>query len=156
MDAIPPQMNESAPPPSGASGGCGCGTSGGGGGNAVAVVGVRLHGQVRVSQFNSGEIDFEVGDPIVVEGEQGIEIGEVAQATTRARKMCGIGCMKKALRRAVQEDLQEFETRMVVEKEAEEDCRQRIRERSPPMKLSRGMESQESQQLTLTLPSGVR
>src|SRR5882672_11800175 len=150
MDAIPPQMNETAPPPSGASGGCGCGTSGGGGdgGNAVAVVGVRLHGQVRVSQFNSGEIDFEVGDPIVVEGEQGIEIGEVAQATTRARKMCGIGCMKKALRRAVHEDLQEFETRMVVEKEAEEYCRQRIRERSLPMKLVRVMQSQESRKLT--------
>jgi cell fate regulator YaaT (PSP1 superfamily) len=106
-------------------------------GNAVAIVGVRLQGRARVAQFNSAGIDFRMGERVVVEGDQGIDIGEVVQPTTHARKMCSIGCMKKALRVAGEEDLKGVEQRGAVQKEAKEYCLERIRERKMPMKLVR-------------------
>ncbi len=106
-------------------------------GNEVAIVGVRLEGRARVSQFNSGSMDFEMGDRIVVEGDQGIDIGEVVQPTTHARKMCSIGCMKKALRQAGEVDLKAVEERKTIQVEASQYCIERIRERKLPMKLVR-------------------
>ena len=106
-------------------------------GNEVAIVGVRLQGRARVAQFNSAGIDFMMGDRVVVEGDQGIDIGEVVQPTTHARKMCSIGCMKKALRVAGDEDLKGVEQRGAVQTEAKEYCLERIRERKMPMKLVR-------------------
>src|SRR5947208_2108358 len=105
------------PPPSG---GGGCDRKGGAAssGQEVAVVGVRLAGQVRIAQYNSGDLSFELGDRIVVEGEGGTEIGEVAQPSTRARKMCAIGCMKMALRVATADDLAFYERRAAQEAEA--------------------------------------
>ncbi len=136
MEPSLPQAPEPAAPPPVAAGGCGCDRAGGGApGNDVAVVGVRLAGQVRVSQYNSGDIDFEMGQTIVVEGDSGIEIGEVAQPTTRARKGCGIGCMKRALRGATPEDLADFEARTALEKEAKDYGRERMRERRLAMRL---------------------
>ncbi|HEU4400951.1 MAG TPA: regulatory iron-sulfur-containing complex subunit RicT [Candidatus Polarisedimenticolia bacterium] len=137
-----PPENEpisNVPPTLPAAGGCGCGPPAGRspGGNEVAVVGVRLHGQVRVIQLNSGESDFEMGQRLVVEGELDAEIAEVVQPTTRARKMCSIGCMKKALRLATAEDLTRFESRVALEDEARDYCRKRIHERGLPMKLVR-------------------
>jgi cell fate regulator YaaT (PSP1 superfamily) len=106
-------------------------------GNEVAIVGVRLQGRARVAQFNSAGIDFMMGDRVVVEGDQGIEVGEVVQPTTHARKMCSIGCMKKALRVAGDEDLTGVEQRAAVQTEAKQYCLERIRERKMPMKLVR-------------------
>jgi cell fate regulator YaaT (PSP1 superfamily) len=114
----------------------------------VAVVGVRVSGQVRVSQFNARGIDYELGDRVVVEGERGIEIGEVAQPTTRARKMCSIGCMKRVLRLASAEDLQAHEERLRLEGEARGFCRDRIRERRMAMRLVRVEQAPETRKLT--------
>jgi len=116
-------------------------------GNAVAIVGIRLQGRARVSQFNSAGIDFLMGDRVVVEGDQGIDIGEVVQPTTHARKMCSIGCMKKALRVAGEDDIKGVEQRDVVQKEAKEYCLERIRERKMPMKLVRVEQIIESRKL---------
>ncbi len=106
-------------------------------GNEVAIVGVRLQGRARVAQFNSAGLDFQMGDRVVVEGDQGIDIGEVVQPTTHARKMCSIGCMKTALRVAGDDDIKAVEQRGAVQKEAKEYCLERIRERRMPMKLVR-------------------
>ena len=116
-------------------------------GNAVAIVGVRMQGRARVTQFNSCGIDFELGDRIVVEGEQGIDIGEVVQATTHARKMCSIGCMKKALRPASEEDLGAVERRSRVQEEASAYCVERIRDRKLSMKLVRAEHVIESRKI---------
>ncbi len=106
-------------------------------GNEVAIVGVRLQGRARVAQFNSAGLDFQMGDRVVVEGDQGIDIAEVVQPTTHARKMCSIGCMKSALRVVGDDDIKAVEQRSAVQKEAKEYCLERIRERRMPMKLVR-------------------
>ncbi len=158
MQPPPTQGSEFQSSPPAATGGCGCGAPGGpgAGGNAVAVVGVRLHGQVRVSQFNAGDLDFEVGDRIVVEGHQGVEIGEVVQSTTRALRSCAIGCMKRALRAASSDDLAAFERHVALESEAKSFCRERIRERALAMRLVRVEQSEENRKLTFYFSSEGR
>ena len=106
-------------------------------GSEVAIVGVRLEGRARVLQFNSAAAEFQMGDRIVVEGDQGIDIGEVVQPTTHARKMCSIGCMKKALRSASAKDLEAVDQRSKFQAAAGRYCQERIRERKLPMKLVR-------------------
>jgi len=114
----------------------------------VAVVGVRLRGQVRLSQFNSGDLDLELGDRVVVEGDRGPDLGEVVQATTRARRTCSISCMRSALRVASPEDLKKFDEMHTLEESAFSWCRERIRERSLPMRLARVEQWPESGKLT--------
>jgi len=103
----------------------------------VAVVGIRLRGQARMTQFNSAGVHLEMGQLAVVEGEQGPDLGEVVQPTAQARRACAIGCMKRALRVAGESDLRAFERRALMEDESGVYCRERIRERSLPMKLVR-------------------
>ncbi len=136
-------------------GGCGCGAPGTAG-NGVAVVGVRLQDRVRVSQFNSGDLDFEMGERIVVESEQGTEVGEVVQPTTRARRSCSIGCMKRALRIATPEDTAAFERRTLLEGEAKTLCRERIAARQLPMRLVRVEQTEETRKLTFFFSSEGR
>ncbi len=148
MDTASPQDSRTETPQP-ASSGCGRDApSGRPPGGEVAVVGVRLQGEARISQFNSGDADYEIGQTVVVEGDQGIQIGRVGQPTARARKMCSIGCMKKVLREATAEDITAHDDRVAAEKEAEEYCRDRIRERSLPMKLVQVTQANESRKLT--------
>ena len=156
----PPVENESGtssgaqPPPAG---GCDRPPPKGppGGGHDVAVVGVRVHDQVRVTQYNSGERDFEMGQMIVLEGDR-LEIGEVAQPTTRARKMCAIGCMKRALRVATEDDLKEFTKRARLEDEAHAYCQDLIRRRRMPMKLVQAQCVDESRKITFSFTADGR
>jgi cell fate regulator YaaT (PSP1 superfamily) len=159
MESLPPEtpaLETSAPPPS--TGGCGCSAPEGkkSNGNAVAVVGVRLRGQTRVSQFNSNERDFEMGDRVLVEGEHGPEIGEVAQPTTRALRSCSIGCMRRVLRTAAPEDLEAFDRRAAQEDEAAVDCRERITARKLSMRLVRVEQNPDTKKLTFFFSSDGR
>jgi len=159
MEPHPPDSPETAaptPPPS--TGGCGCSAPGGKkpNGNAVAVVGVRLRGQTRVSQFNAEDQDFEMGDQVLVEGEHGPEIGEVAQPTTRALRSCSIGCMKRVLRTAGADDLEAFAVRAAQEEEAGADCRERIAARKLAMRLVKVEQNPESKKLTFFFSSDGR
>ena len=138
IDGSPP-----APPPAA---GCGCGDGPRPGGE-VAVVGVRLSGQARVSQFNSRELDLDMGQRVVVESDRGLEVGEVAQATTRARRGCAIGCMKAVLRVATDADLRGFEEMRATESAAYDWCRERIRERGLAMRLVRVEQGSETRKL---------
>ncbi len=150
----PGSSSGTQPPPAG---GCDRPPSKGppGGGHDVAVVGVRVHDQVRVTQYNSGERDFEMGQMIVLEGDR-LEIGEVAQPTTRARKMCAIGCMKRALRVATEDDLKEFTKRARLEDEAHAYCQDLIRRRRMPMKLVQAQCVDESRKITFSFTADGR
>ena len=155
----PIEPTSAGPPvPSSGGGGCGCGAPKGRGpsGNDVAVVGVRLRGQVRLTQFNSRDLDFEMGERVVVEGERGPDLGEVVMATTRSRRTCVISCMPSVLRPASAEDVQAFEETRALEAEAFEWCRDRIKERKLPMRLARVEQAQESRKLTFSFTAEGR
>src|SRR5262245_3780195 len=100
-DTTNPEKPAGTPAPTGdpRASSCDCGDGGRKGGD-IALVGIRLHGQVRMTQFNSRDLDLDVGDRVVVEGERGVEVGEVVQATTRARRGCSISCMPSVVRAA--------------------------------------------------------
>jgi len=142
------EIDSASPPPSG--GGCGCAAPGGRGpgGNGVAVVGVRLRGQVRLTQFNSRDLDLELGDRVLIEADRGTDLGEVVQATTRARRTCSISCMRSVVRVASAEDIRMYDEMRAVEESADAWCRARIRQRSLPMRLVRVDQSLESHKLT--------
>jgi cell fate regulator YaaT (PSP1 superfamily) len=114
---------------------------------AIAVVGVRLHGQVRVSQFNARGQDFDLGERVMVEVDRGTEVGEVVQATTRVRKTCGLSCMPGVIRLATPDDLRTDEEDRSAEASAFAWCRDRIRERNMPMRLVRVERSSENRRL---------
>jgi cell fate regulator YaaT (PSP1 superfamily) len=143
-----PHDSHEPPAPSGAqpASSCGCGNGGRKEGE-IAMVGIRLHGQVRMTQFNSREQDFDLGDRVVVEGERGIEVGEVVQATTRARRGCSISCMPSVVRAASAEDLRLHDEARADEQAAADWCRDRIRERNMAMRLVRAERSAESRKL---------
>jgi cell fate regulator YaaT (PSP1 superfamily) len=143
----PLSSTEPAAPADKASGSsCSCGNGGRKGGD-IAMVGIRLHGQVRMTQFNSRDMDFEMGDRVVVEGERGVEVGEVVQPTTRARRGCSISCMPSVVRAASDEDVRLHDEARADEKSAADWCRDRIRERSMPMRLVRAERATESRKL---------
>jgi len=143
----PLDPTEPAAPSEKASGSsCGCGNGGRKGGD-IAMVGIRLRGQVRMTQFNSRDMDFELGDRVVVEGERGNEVGEVVQPTTRARRGCSISCMPSVVRAASDEDVRVHDETCADEKAAADWCRDRIRERSMPMRLVRAERATESRKL---------
>ena len=117
-------------------------------GQEVSVVGLRLMGQARVQQFAAREVDYEIGDLVMVKGERGLEVAEVAQATTRSRRGCGLSCMRPVLRNATEEDVRSWNETRGVEAGAYEWGRARIRERSLPMRLVRVEQAVESHKLT--------
>lgn len=159
MDSPPPknELGTSSSGPKPPAGGCDLPPSQerSNGGHEVSVVGIRMQGQVRVTQYNSRDHDFEMGQMVVVEGNQ-LEIGEVAQPTTHARKMCGIGCMKRALRVATEEDLKQFTKRTRLEDEAHAYCQDLIRRRRMPMKLVQAQRVDESRKITFSFTADGR
>ncbi len=159
METPPPQDGASStqdgtiPPP----GACGMASREGAPapGHDVAVVGVRLHGQVRVTQCNSGDFDLEMAQRVVVEGGR-LDIGEVVQPTTRSRKMCSIGCMKRVLRVASQEDEERFIRHVRQEDEAHAYCQELILKRRMPMKLVEARRVDDSRKITFTFTADGR
>jgi cell fate regulator YaaT (PSP1 superfamily) len=92
-------------------------------------------------------MDFDLGDRVVVEGERGIEVGEVVQPTTRARRGCSISCMPSVVRVASDEDVRLHDETCADEETAADWCRDRIRERSMPMRLVRAERATENRKL---------
>ena len=139
---------EAMPPATGgetSGGSCGAESDHGG---EVSVIGVRMHGQVRVQQFSSRGHELDVGALVVVKGDRGRDIGEVVQATTRSRRSCGLSCLRGIVRVATEDDLRTWGETRESERGAFDLCRDRIRERALPMRLVKAEQSAESRKLT--------
>jgi len=139
---------EAMPPATGgetSGGSCGAESDHGG---EVSVIGVRMHGQVRVQQFSSRGHELDVGALVVVKGDRGRDIGEVVQATTRSRRSCGLSCLRGIVRVATEDDLRTWGETRESERGAFDLCRDRIRERALPMRLVKAEQSAESRKMT--------
>jgi len=113
----------------------GCGSCEVGSGRQVVVVGVRFHNLAKVEHFNSEGHELELDESVVVEGDDGERLGMVAEATSRIRGGCGVGCLKKVRRRATSLDRDLFQRNSLREREALAYCRERVLERGLSMKL---------------------
>jgi cell fate regulator YaaT (PSP1 superfamily) len=97
------------------------------------VVGVRFRSTGRVYDFEVDGIDVKIGDNVIVESELGLTIGSVVK---NHRIIVELGKnLKKIIRKATEEDLQQRLDNANLEEEAKKICLERIMARGLPMKL---------------------
>jgi len=99
------------------------------------VIGIRFKdcGKIYDFKVNASDVEFKKGDPIVVESDLGLSIGSVIigkhTVETSAREL------RKALRKATEDDFKQKQDNEAFEKEAKDYCIERIMARGLPMKL---------------------
>lgn len=99
----------------------------------LEIVGVRFKSSGRIYKFEVDGIDVKIGDDVIVESEMGLTIGCVVkdrQMIEGSEKK-----LKKIIRKATEEDLQQKLENMKLEEEAMQNCLERIMARGLPMKL---------------------
>lgn len=97
------------------------------------VVGVRFKPCGKIYDFEANGIDVNKGDLVVVESELGLNIGSVVvgrHAVEDNEKR-----LKKIMRKTNEEDLLQKEANKTLEREARDNCLERIMARGLPMKL---------------------
>lgn len=97
------------------------------------IIGVRFKASGRIYDFEVDGIDVKVGDNVIVESELGLTICSVVkdrQIIDGSEKN-----LKKIIRKATEEDLQQGLANMKLEEEAMKNCLERIMARGLPMKL---------------------
>jgi len=97
------------------------------------VVGVRFKPCGKIYDFEANGIDVNKGDLVVVESELGLNIGGVVVG--RRAMEDNDKRLKKIIRKANEEDCLQKEANKALEKEARENCLERIMARGLPMKL---------------------
>lgn len=97
--------------------------------NNVVHVRVRPFGKVYRYLNNLG-IELKKGDFVVVEGDFGLTLGYVIKTSFDSENT-----FKPVIRKATNEDMDDFQKNLLLEKEAWDFCLQRIKERQLPMKL---------------------
>lgn len=97
------------------------------------VIGIRFKSCGKIYDFEVADSEIRKGDAVVVESELGLSIGNVVvekHTATETRKE-----LKKALRKATEEDLRQRIANETIESEAKAYCMERIMARGLPMKL---------------------
>lgn len=100
------------------------------------LISVRLHGRGKIRYFDPGAYDLKSGSAVIVQTDQGLEIGlctgmitEVGEDSPLAEDLQGI------LREASEEDWAQYQENLELEKEAFAICQQEIERHELPMKL---------------------
>ena len=99
------------------------------------IVGVRFRRAERVHYFDSGGLDLEVNDYVVVETEQGLRVGKVVIAPKQVIASELTEPLKPILRKANAEDLRKREAMQQKEQEALSQCKELVAKFGLPMKL---------------------
>ena len=98
-------------------------------------VALRFHGGGRAIDFDPGELEIQVGDAVVAETENGLELG-IAASDIRWREPRHLsGKLRPVLRFATDEDLERYEENREREREAFRICRSMIDEHGLDMRL---------------------
>lgn len=97
------------------------------------VVGVRFKPCGKIYDFEVDGIEVDKGDFVVVESDLGLNIGNVV--TECSAKEDHEKTLKKIIRKATEEDILQKKENKSLEKEARENCLERIMARGLPMKL---------------------
>jgi cell fate regulator YaaT (PSP1 superfamily) len=99
------------------------------------VVGVRFKSAGKIYYFNSGDIELQAGEAVIVETIRGVEYGEVALQKRDVDEEQLVLPLKKVIRKANQEDQITYQRNKEKEAEALEICREKVRIHSLPMRL---------------------
>lgn len=100
----------------------------------MKIVSIRFKPCSKLYDFDTDGIDLKPGDEVVVETEMGLSIGRVVVGP-RDIEPPPDQVIKKIIRKATPEDLNEQDKNKKLEKEAFDFCIERIKHRNLPMKL---------------------
>lgn len=103
----------------------------------MVVVGIRLASSARARSCDPGGVTLETGDGCVVQTEAGVEFGTVVTPPIDNPGFRNGSRLPRVLRRAAIEDEETFAHKVFIEKEAEDYCLERIRDRALAMKLGK-------------------
>lgn len=103
--------------------------------DGIKIVGIRNRDRGIVVHYNPQDIIVNVGDYVIIEGDNGDEIGRVVSHPRYILKVLNNRPLKKVLRPAVQEDLKKLEDHAKMEQDAFSYCVTRISDRGLPMNL---------------------
>lgn len=100
----------------------------------MVICGVRFKNVGKIYYFDPKNIEFKVGDKVIVETARGVELGEIAIAN-REEEITGNREIKPVIRKATPDDIRKSEENKAREKAALEKCRERVASHGLDMKL---------------------
>lgn len=96
---------------------------------------IRFRGEGKPYSFGAYDDDYHKGDWVVVETQQGQEMGEVQSDAMKTELVCVNMPNKPVLRKATRRDMDDYHSNMVAEKRAFAICNDNIRELGLDMRL---------------------
>ena len=101
----------------------------------IKVVGVRFQRAGKVYYFNHGNLEFVIGDNVIVETSRGIEFGYMVVEQKEIDESELMSPLKPIVRKATEDDVLRNEENKIREKEALEICRAKVAEHKLELKL---------------------
>jgi cell fate regulator YaaT (PSP1 superfamily) len=99
------------------------------------VIGVRFKNVGKIYYFDPDSTSLEAGDYVIVETARGVECGQVAMANRQIKDDEIVHPLKKMIRKATEEDLENLRQNKEKEKKAFEICQEKITQHKLDMKL---------------------
>ena len=104
-------------------------------GHMYEVIQVRLREAGKITYFSTGGMKFKIGDYVIVEGDRGLDYGQVLSDTQALLDADLEEPLKKVIRKANPWDAHQIDKNKKKIKEVMETCSKKIQERKLPMKL---------------------
>jgi len=89
----------------------------------------------KAEEFNAEDLPISAGDPIVVETDRGLAFGKVLTGPQEKERRFILRPLRKVIRKATSEDLDQLEKNLHLEKEAFRFCAEKIKAKALTMKL---------------------
>lgn len=99
------------------------------------IVGVRFKDIGKIYYFSPGDIEFDVGDGVIVETVRGVEFGKVVLAPREVDESEIVSPLKPVIRKATEKDLQTAEKNAARKDDAMKVAREKIARHKLKMKL---------------------
>lgn len=101
----------------------------------VHIIGIQIDLTGKILDYLQNDVEVKYGDYCIVEMEKGIELGLVSRSFSTVSKKLFKQNLKKIIRKATQEDLEQNARNEEKGHKALQVCQKRILERNLPMKL---------------------
>jgi len=99
------------------------------------IIGIQFQKDGKVYYFDANGIDAEAGSFVIVDTVHGIDLGEVVLSSREIAVITETESMKKVIRKATEQDIQNGRENRIKEKEAFTICQKKISEHKLEMKL---------------------
>lgn len=124
---------------------------------AIELVGIKFISTSKIYRFDTNGIDLNIGERCIVETERGEELGTVVLGYSRMQHIpAGSKIYKKVVRKATDEDCEIYKRKAGREREAEDYCLGKIRERKLNMKLVNTELSSDGKKITFYFTADER